>query len=544
MKTSFHPPGKPSAQAAATWPRRRIWKWVGVAAIIAVLGLGVVVTIVLRHAGPILKGRVVETLRTRFSSKVELDTLEVSIFRGLEVSGQGLRIYPPDDVVAAGATHPLFNVQHFSFHTGLRELFIKPMRVKAVEVTGLAIRIPPREYRGGGGDASQKRQRGKIEIAVDHILCEGCQLVIDTAKPGKDPKVFALRHIDLRDFGPNSAWPYDATLTNPTPQGDIHAAGSFGPWNTESPGDSPVNGHYTFDHVDLNTIRGIGGMLSSVGDFHGQLNRMEVDGTAGTPNFSLDTANLPVPLETRFHAIVDGTTGDTYLQPVNARLGSSQFTCSGAVVNVQGQGHFIDLDIDIPQGQIADFLRLAVKTRPTVLTGVIATQMKLHIAPGNQSVTRKLAVRGNFTLNNLHFSSTKVQDQVDMLSLRAQGHPEQAQPGAPAVSSGMSGALNLHGGRIDFSRIDYTMPGATVHLTGVYTLDGQTFDFTGQVRTQAKLSQMVSTWWKSLLLKGADPFFHKDGAGALIPVKITGTENAPKFGLDIDHLDLGNKDKK
>jgi hypothetical protein len=77
-----------------------------------------------------------------------------------------------------------------------------------------------------------------------------------------------------------------------------------------------------------------------------------------------------------------------------------------------------------------------------------------------------------------------------------------------------------------------------VHLAGEYTLDGQRFDFGGKVRTDAKLSQMTASWWKSLLLKGADPFFHKNGAGAEIPVKITGTQSAPKFGLD-----LGSKNK-
>jgi hypothetical protein len=57
------------------------------------------------------------------------------------------------------------------------------------------------------------------------------------------------------------------------------------------------------------------------------------------------------------------------------------------------------------------------------------------------------------------------------------------------------------------------------------------------VRTNAKLSQMVASWWKSLLLKPADPFFHKHGAGAEIPVKVTGTNSAPKFGLDMGHKD-------
>ncbi len=83
-----------------------------------------------------------------------------------------------------------------------------------------------------------------------------------------------------------------------------------------------------------------------------------------------------------------------------------------------------------------------------------------------------------------------------------------------------------------FSRLEYTMPGATVAMTGVYSLDGKTFDFRGKVRTQATLSGMVAAPWKKWLLKAVDPFFRKNGAGAEIPIKVTGTEGAPKFGLD------------
>ena len=70
----------------------------------------------IHRANPILKGRVIETLSARFDSKVELDSLNVSLIKGLEVSGQGLRIFAPDDVVAAGATQPIIAVKQFSFH--------------------------------------------------------------------------------------------------------------------------------------------------------------------------------------------------------------------------------------------------------------------------------------------------------------------------------------------------------------------------------------------------------------------------------------------
>ena len=503
----------------------------GISLLLSIVVLGIVVNMVLRHASPILKGRVIETLSTRFDSRVELDTLNVSLIHGLVVSGEGLRIYPPDDVVAAGAKDPLIAVRHFSFGAGVIGLFIKPMHVSTVHVTGLAIHIPPKEYRQQG--AQQKRHNGKIKIRVGEIVCDDSQLVIGTAKPGKDPKVFDLQHIVLHDVGPGSAWPYDATLTNAIPRGDIHATGSFGPWHTESPGDSPITGKYTFDHTDLNTIHGIGGMLSSTGAFSGLLDRIVVDGTTTTPNFSLDTANTPVPLETSFHAIVDGTSGDTYLEPVKAKLGNTEFTCKGAVVNVKGKGHIIDLNVDVPDGQIQDFLKLAVKTTPPVINGNIRLQAKLHIPPGKESVTQKLTMRGNFGLSRIHFASNSVQDKVDMLSLRAQGEPDKAKPGAADVHSRMNGTFSLAIGHLDFSNLDYALPGATVRLAGQYTLDGKKFEFAGKVRTDAKLSQMTGIWWKSWLLKGVDPFFHKHGAGAEIPVKISGTNTSPKFGLDL-----------
>jgi hypothetical protein len=515
--------------------KRKVWKWLGISLLLSVVVLVIIAEIVLRHASPILKGRVIETLSTRFNSKVELDTLDVSLLHGLQVTGGGLRIYPPDDVIAAGAAQPLIAVQHFDFRARIADLFIKPMHVSSVRVSGLDIHIPPKEYRQQTA-GRPKKYGGKIKITVGEILCDDSELIIGTAKPGKDPKDFVLKHIVMRDVGSNAAWPYDATLTNAIPRGNIHATGTFGPWNLESPGDSAVTGDYTFDHADLGTIRGIGGILSSTGKFTGQLDRIVVDGTTETPDFQLDSANHPVPLKTRFHAIVDGITGDTALDPVAATLGRSRFTCSGSVVNVKGKGHIIDLDIDIPAGQIQDFLNLAVKTQPPVMHAALNMKAKLNIPPGKQSVTQKIGVRGHFLLTDIHFSSPNIEDKVDMLSLRAQGHPDQAHPGAPDVHSQMHGTFDLHSGHIVFSDLKYALPGATVQLAGQYTLDGKKFDFTGKVRTEAKLSQMTATWWKSLLLKGVDPFFHKHGAGAEIPIKISGTNTAPKFGLD-----LGNK---
>jgi hypothetical protein len=39
--------------------------------------------------------------------------------------------------------------------------------------------------------------------------------------------------------------------------------------------------------------------------------------------------------------------------------------------------------------------------------------------------------------------------------------------------------------------------------------------------------------WKSVVLKVFDPLFRKDGAGTVLPITVSGTRAAPKFGVDV-----------
>jgi uncharacterized protein involved in outer membrane biogenesis len=140
----------------------RLVIWITLIALVVLVAVG---EVMLKRAEPILKGRVIETLSTRFNSHVELDDLQVSVVKGLAVTGKGLRIYAPDDVVAAGAKDPLFVVQQFEFHARLMGLFLKPTHVGAVHVQGLVINIPPKSTRQQ--NAAKSRHQGKIKIVVD-----------------------------------------------------------------------------------------------------------------------------------------------------------------------------------------------------------------------------------------------------------------------------------------------------------------------------------------------------------------------------------------
>ena len=70
---------------------RWVW-WMNGSILAAVVAAVGVVAHVIRNAEPILRRRMIATLEARFHSPVELDALHISVVRGLQVSGSGLRI--------------------------------------------------------------------------------------------------------------------------------------------------------------------------------------------------------------------------------------------------------------------------------------------------------------------------------------------------------------------------------------------------------------------------------------------------------------------
>jgi len=533
-------------------PRRRralrILLWTGCVFLILFIAAVIAANIFLHRAGPMLKAKVVETLSTRFDSRVQLDTFHVVFFGGFEVFGSGLRLYPN----TIDMDEPLIAVDHFSFRIySWRQLLHAPITVNHVQVTGLDIHMPPKGQRAGlhhlhqpGVDASH----GKIDVLVNTIDVDRANLVIENGKPGKVPLDFVIRRLRLNSVGPGRPMRFHATLVNAKPVGDIDSTGDFGPFDAHSPGDTPVDGQYTFRHADLGTIKGIGGMLSSDGSYQGQLNHIVVDGTTTTPDFRLTSANRPLPLNTKFHAIVDGTNGDTYLQPVDAWLAETHILAQGAVVHTAGvPGRDVRLDLTVDPGRIQDMLLLAVKSSPPLLTGEIQVHCSFDLPPGKEAVTDRLHLKGSFSLSDAVFTSDKVQSKVDELSLRGQGHPRKAkqasaleagstQPGAAGIASEMRGNFTFDSSRLTLPDLNFRVPGADIALKGDYTVDSQALAFDGTARLDAHISQMV-TGWKSWLLKPVDPFFAKDGAGTLVPIKISGTASHPDIGLDFGHHD-------
>jgi hypothetical protein len=296
---------------AFTLPFRRPSKKVFAVAALAILVFVAVLSILAHHAEPLLRARIIETLSARFHSQVDLAELKVSVSQGLVVSGKGLMIYGQTDPnIHREGIQPLIGVDEFRFRAGILSLLHSPMHVGTVYIKGLQLNIPSKQDREQLRGMAPKG--GKIKILVDEFHSEKAELVINTNRPDKLPLEFEIQDLKMKDIGPDRPLPFTATLVNPKPVGDIQSKGEFGPFHPEDPRASPVRGDYTFSHADLGTLKGIGGILSSTGRYEGTLGEIVVDGQTDTPDFRLDISDRAVPLKTTFHAVVDGTSGDTY----------------------------------------------------------------------------------------------------------------------------------------------------------------------------------------------------------------------------------------
>jgi len=577
------------------WRRHRWIGWVAGGAFLFLAVTAIVLAIVARRFEPFVRVRIVEGLEEHFHTHVELAAFHIKVQHGqqaewgLWATGRGLRIWPPhrqggDHALdTALKSRPLIDIDEFSFHVPLRSEMTQHLHIDEVRLKNLVIDVPPRSERDQqtgltpaidappGRAAGPGQLRAFASVTIGRVICDGGAVTLETDKPDRAPLQFPISHLTLTHLAADKPMGFEAELTNPRPHGVIRASGSFGPWAVEDPGESPVSGKYHFEHADLSTFNGIAGILSSTGSYEGTLRQMTVDGESYVPDFRLTGFGNEMPLHARFHARVDATDGDTWLEPVDATLGRSHFTTQGKVVRVApgsfgaaGEkqvaekpapgkafaeqaapmmpqfasaqaGHLIDLKVVVDRGFLEDFMRLVSHSDTPLLIGAVTSQANLRIPPGDDPVHLRMRLDGVFRLEDARFTNSKIQNRVEELSLRGQGHPDAMKNTDPnTINSEMDGAFHVEHGVIALPDLKYTVPGADIRVNGTYKLDGH-LDFEGTARMQATVSQMVGGW-KGFLLKPVDRFFRKDGSGTLVPIQIRGTREAPEFGVDFGRM--------
>jgi hypothetical protein len=487
-----------------------------------------------------VREQAIEYLQHRFHSDVQLKALRihtpkvswVALFlnhgRGtkVRVDGDGLsmRFHGSPDLPA------LFSMRKVTFVVDLGTLADARKVVDDVSIEGMQINIPPKgALPAGQAKPDAPGYESGSGVLIKKVRITDAVLTILPKDKAREPLRFRIGSLRLTSAGTNTAMKYDVALNIPKPPGHVQSTGVFGPWNGAEPGNTPMSGTYKFDKADLGVFRGIAGILHSSGNFEGSLASFHAQGSASVPDFRLKSVGTPVLLTTSFEVLVDGTNGNTTLEPVRARLGETAFTTTGAVIKHEKERRrAIELRVSMPGGDLSDLLRLSMKGQP-FMEGHINLQTRIDIPPLQETVKEKLRLDGRFEIADAKFLRSNIQSQIDELSRRGRGQPNNQQ--IDQVVSDMAGSFRLENRVMTFQPLSFRVPGAHVILAGDYNAEHDTVDFHGHLRLLATLSDTM-TGWKRWVLKPVDPFFSKHGSGTYLPIKVEGSARQPKFGLD------------
>lgn len=500
-----------------------LWTLVGAGLFMLVLTL--VAVWLLRPAS--LKPRTEQALSRALKLDVSIGSLEVSFVPRPHVQGTGLVFRVPGQPELP----PFVSVDHFWMDIGLYSALRK--HVDTVHLGGLKIVVPPGDKKKALPHPESSATSGssdKSRVVVNHLETHDAELTILRHKAKDTPLVFNIHSLEMDGVGFNREIDFVASLTNPIPDGEVDTKGTLGPWPGSDVWNLPVRGQYKFTRANLGTIDGIQGILASDGQYQGQLTEITVTGRSETPEFNLDLGGKPVPLTATFTCVVDASDGTTRLQPVDAKLFNTPVHAEGIIANLPGPGnHLIDLKVRIDDGRIEDILRLVTDSPKPVLTGDVTLRTTVKIPPGKERLGNRITLNGQFGLDAARFTDTQVQEKLQELSRRSQGKDETET--IARVMTSLSGSFELERGVLMLRRLSFHVPGARVDLNGTYATHDGALNLEGTLTMQATVSQAVGGF-KSIFLKPFDALFKQKGAGAVVPIKITGTRANPQFGVE------------
>jgi hypothetical protein len=474
-----------------------------------------------------LTARVTAAMAAALNCDVSMDPLKVQLLPRIKVSGSSLTIR----LKSRPDLPPFIAVDQFDVNLGL--LSVIRRHIEEVHLDGLHVNVPPRV-----GDiiatsaADTKRaapETKRMLFHVDHIVTHDAIVNFVAKKAEGRPLAFDVHNLDLADAGVEEPMTFSADLTNPVPAGQIYSRGKFGPWNRDDPTLTLLSGAYTLADADLNTINGISGKTVSAGTFKGVLTDIEASGQSETPNFSLDLGGKPVPLSTTFTVTVDGTNGTTKLNNVEAHLAGTTILVTGLITNLPGpHNHDVELGAEVRDGHIEDLMRLVIDSPKPLVTGKVTLSATLKLPPGDGPARRRISAGGVVRLNGARFTDADMNVKIAELSRRGLGK----KPGEITgnVAADFNGAFALDRGVVTLSKTQVQVPGAIIRIAGTYHLGSEEVDFEGEALLEATMSRAIGGF-KSIFLKPFNPLFRKEGAGAVVPIRITGTRPSPQFGV-------------
>ena len=206
-------------------------------------------------------------------------------------------------------------------------------------------------------------------------------------------------------------------------------------------------------------------------------------------------------------------------------------TARGIVEGTKGiKGKRVVVNVTSNSANLGELLRFVSKAAEPPAEGTLIIDAALDLPQGKQKVLERVSLEGSVRAERVRFTKDAVQDKIDDLSRKAQGRPADAS--IDEVASHMATRFALRERRVHLSRACRSRCRARrCNWTARIRCDPRRSISPASCCSNATVSQ-TQTGFKSWLLKPFDPLFRKNGAGTRLAIKVAGTQDQPKIGLE------------
>ena len=463
------------------------------------------------------------TLEKVFASQIKMEKYHRTYwpYPGFVAEGLVLRRNTAMDLPPVGS------VERVRVEGSWVDLFLLRNRIATVYADGLHVVIPPVGSRANREDfppGSGKDFEGPT-TAVGRFVVKDALLEILRTDGGKYS--FPIERLEITNLQKNSAIGYTLRMQV---DGEIAASGKFGPLVGKELATTPASGEFTFSDVKLDGISDLHGVLTSKGSFRGTLAAMEAQAESQIVSFSVGQGQ-GVAVAATSSGAVNGLNGEIQFHALDVTTGKTTLHVTGAMT---GAPKVTELDLTVARGRAEDLLRPMMQAEPPVVGPVrLHSHARVAAAAHAEDFLDRLTMTGVFEIPTEKLTDRPTEKSLTAFSERAQGGKEAVPDGRDVVSS-LVGAVAIAKGTAHATRLVFEVPGASIEANGTFDLRNESVNMLGEMRMEADISH-VTTGWKSFLLKPLIPFFKKKGAGAAVPIKVTGKPGSYKVGQNILH---------
>jgi hypothetical protein len=487
---------------------------------------------VLAAKWPFTREAMIKRLEHASSARVEMGGFRSTYFPYPGCVAENVVFLAKTPATGTNPADPIITIRKLTIESTLYGLLSKPGRIKRIIADGLRIQVPL-----GGASLHTEAGSQRDQTIIEELRADNALLELASGQNDEKKLIFQIHHVAFHNIGGRNKIPFRVSLRLPVPPGEVQSTGELGPWKDDKGAvrSTAISGTYVLDRADLGFFKSLDGLVSSRGEFSGNLEKLNIGGATDSPNFEVKESGHRFHLSTQFRGTLDMKTGDLVLPSLQARIGNTNLTANASVA---GRPKTVALNVTHGQGDIEDLILLFSNAKASPVLGPVIFQTKIVLPPEHQPFKERVQLTGNFDIARARFTSLNTQSSVDQLSERAEGKKDKGKDydqdddakGFERVLTDLTGRVLLTKGIATFSPVSFSVPAAQADMKGTYSLLDKRVNLRGKMRMLATVSQ-ASTGAKSAFLKVLDPFYKKKdkGAGAEVPITMTGTYGHTHF---------------